>query len=167
MPAQQGEQQTSPPRHTFILRLWRADPAAPWQASLLNTVTEEQLGFGQVDQLLHHLAALTAPAKGEKTMILVRDEVKCKMGEANAFVERFKAAAPMLEGQDVIKSARVLTDLSGSFDTVIAEYEVESLDAYFAFMKAAFAQMAEREGADEFAYQSGARTFYTIEAVLP
>jgi hypothetical protein len=100
-------------------------------------------------------------------MILVRDEFQCKMGGAHVAVERIKAQADLLKQQDVIKRARVLTDLSGRFETVIFEAEVESLDAYFAMMRAAFANpdiQARSAALGEMPQQSGSRTFYTIEA---
>lgn len=66
-------------------------------------------------------------------MIVVRTELQCKWGRAQ---EGFK----LLGGQaSAIKRTRALTDLSGSHDTVILESEVESLDAYFAMLKAIFA----------------------------
>ena len=101
-------------------------------------------------------------------MILVRDEFQCKLGGAQQAVDRIKAMADLLEGQDVIKRARVLTDLSGRFDTVIFEAEVESLDAYFAMMRAAFTNpdiQARSASLGEMPQQSGSRSFYTIEAI--
>jgi hypothetical protein len=96
-------------------------------------------------------------------MILVRDKFQCKFpGGAQQAVDRFKSMAPLLKSQDVIKRARILTDLSGRFETVIFEAEVESLDAYFAMMRAAFAN-PEIPTMDEVPMQSGSRTFYTIE----
>lgn len=100
-------------------------------------------------------------------MILVRDEFQCKLGGAQEAVDRIKAQADLLQSQDVIKRARVLTDLSGRFDTVIFEAEVESLDAYFAMMRAAFANpefQTRNSAMGEMPQQSGSRSFYTIEA---
>jgi hypothetical protein len=60
-----------------------------------------------------------------------------------------------------------MTDLSGRFDTVVVESEVESMDSYFGMLHAAFAdpefQAAQAALADS-PYRSGSRTFYTIEA---
>lgn len=100
-------------------------------------------------------------------MILVRDEFQCKLGGAHKAVERIKSQADLLESQNVIKRARVLTDLSGRFDTVIFEAEIESIDAYFAMMQAAFADpeiQARSAALGEMPQQSGSRSFYTIEA---
>jgi hypothetical protein len=63
-----------------------------------------------------------------------------------------------------IKSFRILTDLTGSFDTVVIESEIESIDAYFAMLQVMFAEEESDDSGMEDAYQSGSRTFYTIEA---
>ena len=100
-------------------------------------------------------------------MIMVRDEFQCEPGRVNEFVKRFREMANMLNNQGVIKHASIMTDLSGSFDTVVVESEIESLDAYFAMLHATFANResssAEGESNNRF-YRSGSRTFYTIEA---
>ena len=102
-------------------------------------------------------------------MILVRTEIQCKWGRVQEVLERTRANFEQLGGRETpLKSSRILTDLSGSFDTVIIESEVESLDAYFAFLNAMFkspefeAMQAAQTG--DSPYQSGKRTFYTIEA---
>ncbi|MFO7682964.1 MAG: hypothetical protein R6X34_23245 [Chloroflexota bacterium] len=98
-------------------------------------------------------------------MILVRDEFQCKLDwGAQQAVERFKAMAHLLQSQDVIKRARILTDLSGRFETVIFEAEVESLDAYFAMLRTAFADPEISEAMGGMQFHSGSRAFYTIEA---
>jgi len=100
-------------------------------------------------------------------MILERTIIHCKPGTVRQAVESFKELGERLENQDVIKWFRILTDLTGSFDTVVIESEIESIDAYFAVLQAMFAE-EENEGSDdsvmENSYQSGSRTFYTIEA---
>jgi heme-degrading monooxygenase HmoA len=98
---------------------------------------------------------------------LVRDEFQCEAGQAQEFVTRFKEMAGSLEGHDVIERARVLTDLSGRFDTVVVESEIESIDAYLAMMRTLFADpdfQARQAELGNTAYRSGTRTFYTIEA---
>ncbi len=103
-------------------------------------------------------------------MILVQTEVQCKWGRVQEALERTKAGFDRLSGQvTAVKRTRILTDLSGSHDTVIIESEVESLDAYFAMLKALFASpefkaMQEATVGDNHPYQSGKRVFYTIEA---
>ena len=103
-------------------------------------------------------------------MILVRVEFQTKWGQAQEAVERFKAGAEMMRGQtEVVKRSRILTDLSGSFDTVVVETEVESIDAYFAWRDALFAspEFQEAQAAQAATpYESGSLTFYTIEATL-
>ena len=99
-------------------------------------------------------------------MILVRTELQCEAGGAQAMVDNFKAMTGAFEGQDVIKSSRILTDLSGTFDTVVVESEIESIDAYFALLQAAFANQDSQANVGANAYRTGTRTFYTVEATL-
>ena len=100
-------------------------------------------------------------------MILVRTEMQCKWGRVQEVVDTFKAMSARFDTQDVIKRTRILTDLSGRFDTVIVESEIESIDAYFALLNAAFADpelQAQQAAIQDHAQQSGSRAFYTIEA---
>lgn len=103
-------------------------------------------------------------------MILVRTELQCKWGRTQEVLKRTKTGMEQLGGQfDTVKRTRILTDLSGSFDTVIVESEVESLDAYFAMLNAIFAgpefQAMQAGMVDNHPYASGNRHYYTIEAV--
>jgi hypothetical protein len=100
-------------------------------------------------------------------MILVRSEFQCKPGRVQEMIDNFKAMAPMMKQQSVIKRTRLMTDLSGNFDTVVVESEVESIDAYYAMMQAAFADpdlQSEQAGSMNNIYKNGQRNFYKIEA---
>ncbi len=100
-------------------------------------------------------------------MILVRTEMQCKWGRVQEVVDSFKAMSQRIDTQNVIKRGRIMTDLSGRFDTVVIESEVESLDAYFAMLNDAFADpdfQAQQAAMTDHAQQSGSRSFYTIEA---
>ena len=100
-------------------------------------------------------------------MILIRTEFQCKWGRVQEVVDSFKAMSERIDTQKVIKRARIMTDLSGRFDTVVVESEVESIDAYLAMMQAAFANpefQAAQAAIVNPPQQSGSRTFYTIEA---
>ena len=105
-------------------------------------------------------------------MILVRTEMQCKWGRVQEVLDGSKASYERMAGQlTAVKRIRILTDLSGSHDTVILEVEIESLDAYFAMMNAIFAspefkaRQAALTNTNDHPYQSAVRTFYTIEAV--
>ena len=55
---------------SYLLRLWRDNPRAPWQASLQSTATEETLHFADVGQMWDYLQAQMAgesnpPEEGE------------------------------------------------------------------------------------------------------
>ena len=101
-------------------------------------------------------------------MIVVRTEFQCKPGRAQEMVDSFKAMSDQIDPDGVIKRSRILTDLSGSFDTVVLESEIESIDAYFDMLHAAFADPDFRESqaamGEDAVYQTGQRHFYTIEA---
>jgi hypothetical protein len=92
-------------------------------------------------------------------MILVRVTFQTQFGKAGEMVELLKQEPP----QDV--RGRVLTDLSGAFDTVVLETVVESIDAYFRQLQAMFAnaEMSEAMRASYALITSGHREFYTIE----
>ena len=101
-------------------------------------------------------------------MILVRSKFQCKPGRVQEMIDNFKAMAPMMEQQSVIKRTRLMTDLSGNFDTVVVESEVESIDDYFAMMQAAFADpdlQTDQAGSMNSIYQTGMRNFYKIEEI--
>lgn len=99
-------------------------------------------------------------------MILERTVIHCKPGTVRQMVENFKGMGERMAEQDVIKSFRILTDLTGSFDTVVIESEIESIDAYFGMLQAMFAEEENSGESDSMMnpYDSGTRTFYTIEA---
>jgi hypothetical protein len=103
-------------------------------------------------------------------MILVRSEFQCKPGHVQEMIDNFKAMAPMMEQQNVIKRTTLMTDLSGNFDTVVLESEVESIDAYLAMLEAAFADpemQAGQAGSNNSIYKTGQRNYYKIEATFP
>jgi hypothetical protein len=98
-------------------------------------------------------------------MILVRVTFQAEYGKAGEIVEILKRDMPMDEGSG---RGRILTDLSGAFDTVVLENEIESIDEYFTRMRAMFADenANENESMRTVAkmIESGHREFFTIEA---
>ena len=100
-------------------------------------------------------------------MILVRFVCQAKFGKAGEVVEGFKQSAEIsrtLVGLHV--RARLLTDLSGPFDTVIQELEVESLAEWERLRGVLFSnpQFQEAEASLPDVIESGQAEFYTIEA---
>jgi hypothetical protein len=93
-------------------------------------------------------------------MILVRVTFQAQFGKAGEIVELMKREPPA----DV--RGRILTDLSGPFDTVVLESVVESIDDYFRQLREMFAneEMSEEMQAVYGLISSGTREFYTIEA---
>jgi hypothetical protein len=93
-------------------------------------------------------------------MILVRVVFQAKYAKAGEIVNILKQDPPRDE------KYRLMTDLSGSFDTVVLETEIESLDAYFKGMWEMFAdeEMSASMRKVSEMIESGHREFYTIEA---
>lgn len=102
-------------------------------------------------------------------MILVRFVFQAKYGQAGAVVEQFKKDLERFKkvvGEDV--KVRLLTDLSGSFDTVVEELELESLAAWEKLRADLFASPEFQETREnrENPFLGGRTEFYTIEAEL-
>ena len=100
-------------------------------------------------------------------MILVRLVFQAKSGKAHEVVGAFKENTEVMKqmlGSDV--RVRILTDLSGPFDTVVQEMEVESLAEWERLREAIFAnpEFQERQANGESPFESGRTEFYTLEA---
>ena len=96
-------------------------------------------------------------------MILVRMVFQAKFGKAREVVNLFKEMARL--GVAEGGSSTVMTDLSGTFDTVVQEIEVESMETYLRVSDAMFADprvQALLASAGEL-IGSGSKEFYTIE----
>lgn len=63
-------------------------------------------------------------------MMIVRNQFVAKPGSASTLAAQLKKAA----GVAKLKKARVLTDVSGDFNRVVMEYEVENLAGFEATM---------------------------------
>ena len=96
-------------------------------------------------------------------MIQVRLEFQAKFGRAGDLAAAFTAYSATPVGQRA--HVRILTDLSGPFDTVVEELEFESFDAWQRSSAAMFADPAARElfGKTAELIASGHKEFYTIE----
>ena len=97
-------------------------------------------------------------------MILVRMTFRAKYGKAGEMVQHFRENQQEFE-RLINVPTRVLTDLSGPFDTVVLEQTVESLDGYEKMLQQAF---SDPDTAQLFAMlqpliESGSREFYRIE----
>ncbi|MFA7295902.1 MAG: hypothetical protein WC211_01785 [Dehalococcoidia bacterium] len=96
-------------------------------------------------------------------MILVRQTFQAKYGRGDELVGLFKELHARAEFPHR-DSARILTDASGRFFTVITEYETESLGTW----EATFAQLMSHPemgawfGRMTDVTESGSRDFYTI-----
>jgi hypothetical protein len=99
-------------------------------------------------------------------MVLVRIVCQAKFGKASEVVAGFKQSAEIvrtLVGPNV--RSRLLTDLSGSFDTVIEELELESLAEWERLRAVIFSNpevQAAEAGLPDIIV-SGQTEYYTIE----
>lgn len=97
-------------------------------------------------------------------MILVRYVFQVKWGKAHEVLEAFKKSKDLMG--DRYAPMRILTDLSGQFNTVVQEVEVESLADWEGGREELFAkpefQKMMADTADLF--ESGRVEFYTIES---
>ena len=98
-------------------------------------------------------------------MLLIRDIMYCKPGKVRPMVEKFVAMAKLNEKKKMPKM-RVMTDVSAErYWTLVAEMEVESIDAFMGMMQ-------DPEGAKEAEaimqgyhdlVESGRREIYNLE----
>jgi hypothetical protein len=97
-------------------------------------------------------------------MVLVRLIFQAKFGKAGEVANQFKAGTRQI-GEMYGGRSRVLTDLSGQFDTVVLEIEVENLAQWERNRPQAFASPEFRDSFARTAdmIQSGKAEFYTIE----
>jgi hypothetical protein len=102
-------------------------------------------------------------------MIVVRFVFQAKPGKAEEAVNRFKEGAEMMRRvAGANAKVRLLTDLSGPFDTVVQEVEMKSLAEWEEIRAKIFSdpefQDAQEEG--ETPILSGRTEFYTLEAAF-
>jgi hypothetical protein len=65
-------------------------------------------------------------------MLMIREIMYCKPGKVRAMVEKFVAMASLMEQKGMGKM-RVMTDVSAErYWTIVAEFEVESLEKFMA-----------------------------------
>ncbi|HET8630063.1 MAG TPA: hypothetical protein VFL91_21795 [Thermomicrobiales bacterium] len=96
-------------------------------------------------------------------MILVRNIFRCQYGKAG---EVARVLAETRAVWDRAGGARLLTDLSGPFDTVVVEETTTSLDEYQRRLQEEFAdpRIGEVFGRLAGLIASGSREYFTIEA---
>ena len=100
-------------------------------------------------------------------MIIVRDVFQAKFGRGDELVQAYKEMFTQMEGEPgALRGARLLTDLSGTFFTVVLELEFESLAAWEEFRRQLFTrpEFAESFARSADAIESGRADLYTLEA---
>ncbi len=100
-------------------------------------------------------------------MILVRNIFQAEFGKAGELAKTMKASAELM-GKMYGGKARVFTDLSGTYDTVVLEIEVESLGTWEQkraemFASPEFASQMEEIASGSNLITGGRAEFFTIE----
>jgi len=68
----------------------------------------------------------------EDTMLMIREIMNCKPGKVRPMVDKFLQMSKIMEKKGMGKM-RVLTDVSGErYWTIVAEFEVDSIDKFMA-----------------------------------
>jgi hypothetical protein len=98
-------------------------------------------------------------------MILVRMVFQVKWGHTYEVVADFKEFQEIIQKESGGMRGRILTDLSGPFNTVVQEIEVESLAAWERQRAEVFSRpdFQERQARTADIIESGRVEFYTIE----
>jgi hypothetical protein len=68
-------------------------------------------------------------------MFLIRDVFRCKPGKARILAEKFKETIPSMERDDGFRNCRVMTDVVGTYWTVVLQAEVDSLAKFEGHMR--------------------------------
>ena len=102
-------------------------------------------------------------------MILVRIVFQAKWDRVGEVVDEFKQNEAMMRritGSNA--RIRILTDLSGPFNTVVQEFEVESLAEWERQRAVMFSdpEFQQRQASSDPPFESGRMEFYTIEATF-
>jgi hypothetical protein len=101
-------------------------------------------------------------------MVVIRMVFQVKMEvSVPEVVESVKRSAAMLKqavGSEI--KIRILTDLSGPFNTIVQEMEMESLAAWEESRKRLFAspEFQEMQSNSSIPFKGGSAEFYTLEA---
>lgn len=99
-------------------------------------------------------------------MILVRLVFQAKFGHAADVVAEFKRSTDAFRNAGLHAGrVRVLTDLSGPFDTVVQEIEYDNYESFAADQQAMFSnpQLQEGMAGSRDLFTGGYKEFYTIE----
>ncbi|MGE0635381.1 MAG: hypothetical protein AB7G44_02140 [Bacteroidia bacterium] len=68
-------------------------------------------------------------------MYLIRELFNAKPGKAKELVKKFKQAIPHFEKTEGGKNYKIMTDAVSTYWTVVMEYEVEDMGAYFSDLR--------------------------------
>lgn len=99
-------------------------------------------------------------------MYVIREVLNCKPGKVGELKKKFRAVSAIMEVMD-LPTFRLLTDVSGEpYWTLVAEIEVESLDAFGEIEDRVMGDPAAREAMSGYhdLVQAGRREIYRLES---
>jgi len=99
-------------------------------------------------------------------MFVIREVLNCQPGKVGEMRNNFKALNGVMERLE-LPTFRLLTDVSGApFWTLVAEIEVESLDAFDGMQERVFADPEAREAMSGYhdLIEAGRREIYKVES---
>jgi hypothetical protein len=101
-------------------------------------------------------------------MFVFREVLNCKPGKVRPMVEKFKVIGDAIHEAKLAVSTRVFTDVSGEpFWTVVAEIEVETIEAFFEMEQKLMTNAAVGKAMADYhdLVVSGRREILRVEAV--
>jgi hypothetical protein len=98
-------------------------------------------------------------------MYLVREVFKAKPGKAKELVKKFKLAIPHFQKSDEGTNHKVLTDVVGSYWTVVMQYEVADMSTFFSNLRGSTAAPELQEIMKGYIdlVEGGSREIYLVE----
>ena len=98
-------------------------------------------------------------------MVLVRMVFHAKLGQGAQVLAGMKAMAAQMQSASHVRHLRILTDLSGRFDTIVQEMEYETIDTFLQELAEMDAPSGDQPAGDEWMamMEGGYKEYYTIE----
>jgi hypothetical protein len=98
-------------------------------------------------------------------MYLVREVFKAKPGKGKELVKKFKLAIPHFQKSDEGTHHQVLTDVVGSYWTVVMQYEVADMSTFFSNLRGSTAAPELQEIMKGYMdlVEGGSREIYLVE----
>lgn len=98
-------------------------------------------------------------------MYVVQKTFHTKPGKARDLVKKFKAAAPYFQETEGGQNFRIMTDISGSYWTVVMSYEVADIGSFITNLRSATGSPELKEIMKDYLdlVEGGKRDIYLLE----